>query len=394
MPIYKCETCGKEFKQKGHWTDHNNKKKPCALNLSQLHNAAQSTIVPITTKTVKEYIDQCKCIYCGKEFARKDYVIRHMKNSCKGIKKIEDEKDKILKDLIAETENLKKQLSQVVNGNINSSIIGNNNIQTLNNQTINNNNNNQQNIYLTNYGNEDLKKIDQKEILTALKRGFQAPVELTKAIHFNPKHPENHNIYIPKINEKNAMVHKHDCWTLRDKNDLVNDIHEARKNYVEENFDEITKHLHPYNIKSLKRWLERDDDDEGIINTKGDIKRLLYDKRKMVTDNNKKIEKIKKESNVIKDKKVSVTKSVTKSIKDKKIQKSKKSDDVNDNENVKSIKDKKIQKAKKKYSETSSEHNSSDTNTDIDTDTDTDTDTDIDISDNSDDRKKNVGLFC
>ena len=29
MVIYSCEKCGKEFKQKGHYTNHLNKKLPC-----------------------------------------------------------------------------------------------------------------------------------------------------------------------------------------------------------------------------------------------------------------------------------------------------------------------------------------------------------------------------
>ena len=31
MVIYSCEKCGKEFKQKGHYTKHWNKKNPCVV---------------------------------------------------------------------------------------------------------------------------------------------------------------------------------------------------------------------------------------------------------------------------------------------------------------------------------------------------------------------------
>ena len=31
MVIYRCEKCGKEFSQKGHYTNHLNKKNPCVV---------------------------------------------------------------------------------------------------------------------------------------------------------------------------------------------------------------------------------------------------------------------------------------------------------------------------------------------------------------------------
>jgi hypothetical protein len=34
----------------------------------------------------------CKCIYCQKEFTRKDSVMYHIKNNCKKVKEIEEEK--------------------------------------------------------------------------------------------------------------------------------------------------------------------------------------------------------------------------------------------------------------------------------------------------------------
>lgn len=35
---------------------------------------------------------------------------------------------------------------------------------------------------------------------------FNSTLKLTDTIHFNPKHPEYHNIYIPSMKDKYAMV--------------------------------------------------------------------------------------------------------------------------------------------------------------------------------------------
>jgi len=170
---------------------------------------------------------------------------------------------------------LNASIGFIENNAINTGAI-NSNINSNNNNTINT----QQNITLVGYKEEDLNKIDKSEILTIMKRGFQAPVELTRTIHFNPKYPEFHNIFIPKINEKYGMVFTNGKWRLIDKNDLVDDIYENKREFIIQNFDNFINQLDEFKKKSLKRWLNTDEnDDESIINTKEDIKRLLYDNR-------------------------------------------------------------------------------------------------------------------
>ena len=69
----------------------------------------------------------------------------------------------------------------------------------INNGTINNN------IVLIGYGKEDLAKIDKKDILKSLKKGFYSTIQLTESVHFNPKYPEYHNVYISNIKDKNPF---------------------------------------------------------------------------------------------------------------------------------------------------------------------------------------------
>jgi hypothetical protein len=57
-----------------------------------------------------------------------------------------------------------------------------------------------------------MSKIDTSEILRAMRMGFHSTIQLTKAIHFNPKHPEYHNVYIPSMKDKYAMVYKNKNW--------------------------------------------------------------------------------------------------------------------------------------------------------------------------------------
>jgi CTP:phosphocholine cytidylyltransferase-like protein len=96
--------------------------------------------------------------------------------------------------LLLQEENklLKNQLRQ-------SNKIINNTINNINNGTLNNN------IILVGYGKEDMSKIYHKEILKGLQNGFYSTVKLTDTIHFNPKYPEYHNIYIYLISKINMV---------------------------------------------------------------------------------------------------------------------------------------------------------------------------------------------
>jgi hypothetical protein len=302
-------------------------------------NDKLKNIINIDNKYIKKCLDECKCAYCGNVYTRKNNVISHIKHHCKRVKEIEKERDLIFANLKnieeakkfkEEKENLKEEKKKIdeekekfndkktieelkeQNKKIekqNKMILSmfnklqkefkksnttktknSNNTQTISNNNINSNNNNmvnnnQQNITLVGYKNEDLDKLDKSEILAIMKRGFQAPVELTRTIHFNPKYPEFHNIYIPKINERYGMVFTNDKWRLIDKNDLIDDIYENKRDFIIQNLDNFINQLDEFKKKSLKRWLDiNDNDDESIITTKEDIKKLLFDNRHLAMD--------------------------------------------------------------------------------------------------------------
>jgi hypothetical protein len=339
MNKFECHKCNRVFGYKHHLIDHLNKKKSCVNNKEEhVDKDINMDIFDkndiIDSKTMKEYLDKYQCVYCKKQFTRKDNVMTHIKNNCKKIKEIEskkheiftklkkledtnkkleeenkrlkeekdlenkklreDFKDELNKRLTEEVTKIKQELQLLSKDS--TSINGNNNsIYSHNTDNSINNNFNQQNIILNNYNKEDMSKLDENVILAIMKRGYQSTVELTRAVHFNPKYPENHNIYIPKINEKHGMVYIDNCWKLMDKNVLAEDIYENKRDFIVQNLDKFFNKLDENKKKTLRRFLDNDDnDDEAIINTKNDIKNLLYENRKMVINNIKAIEKANK----------------------------------------------------------------------------------------------------
>jgi hypothetical protein len=274
-------------------------------------------------------LNKNQCIYCNKKFTRKDNVKYHMKKSCKIKQEINKQREIIFEKLkldqeekekylykIKKLENEKYEMKQLIDENkkYNEKIFKiisklekkiEKQAQIINNDNSFINNDNSQHLYLLNYNKEDLSKLDKKKVVASLNRGYQAPIEITKLIHFDEEHPEHHNIYIPKINEKYAMVFKDDVWRLMDKNVLVDDIFENKRDYIVENLEKFIKEIDPRKLEALKHFLNSEDYEIGIINTKEDIKKVLYENRRLAMDRRKEIEnnKRKKKLDIIKLKK-------------------------------------------------------------------------------------------
>jgi hypothetical protein len=311
MGMYKCKNCEREFKQKCHLDNHHNKKIPCkkTINLAELNDIInsndQQNILNIHnldninsslyyqefnnkivgSESLKQSLNENKCGYCYKQFTRKDNIITHIKYNCKKKKEIEVEKKIIFDKLkLLETKNisLEKINKKIINemNEIKKILIKKNKIKNITNIT----NIEQQNYNLINYNKEDLSIIDRKKFLMAIKKGYNTPVEVTRAIHFNDAHPEYHNIYIPRINEKHAMVFKDNQWKLMNKDELVDDLHDQKKAFVEDNFDEFYNFLDDRKKKSLLKWMNSDDNENCIKNTKESIKNLLYENKNIVLE--------------------------------------------------------------------------------------------------------------
>ncbi len=145
------------------------------------------------------------------------------------------------------------------------------------------------------HGQEDMTKIDNGEILNALKKGYYSTLTLTEAVHFNPKYPEYQNVYISNIKDKYAMYYDGKSWTLTMKEELIDKIYEDKKSYIEENLDDFVNSLTDSRKNALDRWLNTDEEDDKIKEIKGKIRLLLYNKRELPIEN---YEIIKKDNSV------------------------------------------------------------------------------------------------
>jgi hypothetical protein len=326
MVKYECDECGKQFKKKSNYDDHKNRKNKCSQNLNIL-----------VKKNNK--LDDNSCNYCGKTFSKRGNLVTHMKNNCKKFKEKEKEKQEIfdkLKKVEEEAEKLRDKLKTINDPSIQNNTTNNiNNIDnnktnnitnTINNihndnSTVNNidnsivnnidnsinstnNINNNNNIMLVNYGDEDMGKFGKEKIANAMKKVYSSPLALTELIHFNPKYPEYHNVFIPKMNEKYAMVYEDDDWKILHKDKLANRIYYDKRNFVEEKYEDYKDYFTEPKINALIRFIEDDRNGykDGSGEIKEEIKLLLYNNRKMVIERKKLLEKSEKDKLKLKSK--------------------------------------------------------------------------------------------
>ena len=97
---------------------------------------------------------------------------------------------------------------------------------TINNITNNTTNNQNKiiNININNYGNENIDYLNKDYLNNLLQGAFTAIPKLIENIHFNPSHPENHNIKITNKKEPYIKVRKNDKWELQDKKENIGNI--------------------------------------------------------------------------------------------------------------------------------------------------------------------------
>jgi polyhydroxyalkanoate synthesis regulator phasin len=168
----------------------------------------KSTFLP--QKTTKKYT----CEFCKKNYSRIDSLNRHKKNFCKEKNKICDQVELLMKEMKKKDEQIEKLIKELEQTN---------NKPNINRGTINNANN-QCNIIINNFGEEKIEYITDKAFKKLLSTPISAIPKLIELKHFNPDHPENHNVKITNIHDKYAKIYKDKKWLTQHKKDVIQEL--------------------------------------------------------------------------------------------------------------------------------------------------------------------------
>jgi hypothetical protein len=317
MVEYLCSKCGFKTNKKSTYTSHINRKTPCIKKLVKnndkrsnndklSNNDKRSNVATLINEIDTKSITENKCVYCGREYSRKDSLQRHIEKTCKNKQKIDDNQDIIFNKLIKKVDDLQNKMTSdntIINESNNNKNEYNykaetiNNTKNISNNTLNNIQNNIQNnqhINLVSFGKEDMSFITDAVCKYMIDRGFKSIPRLVEFVHFNRNHPEYHNIFISHFREKYVWINYNRKWKLQDRDETIEQLIDDKKDFLTEKFHNLKEELNPSSIKKFNRFLDQQDEDSVIQSLKKDVKLILYNGRDMAREtrsiNNKKIE--------------------------------------------------------------------------------------------------------
>ena len=193
------------------------------------------------------------------------------------------------------------KMKQIINKNINNKNSNNTNNYTQNNIII-------PSDKLTEFGKEDLTKIDLKDLFQIIQNprltGTSIFIEMLKLIHFNPKLPQFQNVYLTDKNREKFMTWNGKKWGLNA--DCINKILSQFEDWKLLNEDDIEEAGKTGNYKRVVekfiKFFDKcffDDNDENKEDIKRNenfresieelIKEFLYNNRNTPIDNFEKI---------------------------------------------------------------------------------------------------------
>ena len=141
---------------------------------------------------------------------------------------------------------------------------------------------NQQNIYINNLGQENLDYLSSDYLGKLLNLPYSAIPKLIKNIHFNPKHPENHNVRITNKKLPYAQIYKNNEWVISDKKEVIENMVDNGFNIIDSFYNEKSDNL-DYNKKyKFKNFQVKYDDKEKNL-----LKKLNKDAELILINNSK-----------------------------------------------------------------------------------------------------------
>ena len=306
MTIYTCSRCHKDFYLKANYTSHINRKFPCeatprdqnhtchgcgkefASHFSMLRHQSKGACKAHSEPGPSQSPERV-CQGCGKEFASHQSMVKHQsRGACKTVLEL---KQGFLA-LKAEAVDLKAELAalKAESGSKNTFNINvDNSINTVNNTICVG-----PNSGMTVFGEEDPSKIPH-EIRMQILQSPSYFMEYFKMTHLNPETPEQHNMkYTNRRDNAFQVVGKDGQLQTILADTAFGTVSKGASSFVDFHKDE--KELTPENrtrLKSICDMLTKphvDGEAKAYKNSCiSQVKRAIYDKRKMVVDTMKRL---------------------------------------------------------------------------------------------------------
>ena len=299
MVEYCCSICNFKTNIKTHYTrhlqtkKHKTNEKAVKKNLPQFTsnslNLPQFTSLNLSKnpkiKTNPE-LSHTRCNYCNLEISSKN-MARHQRTTCKKIpnykqkqliEKYNSHKSSKCKQLVIINKNNNgDDLNPNSNKNTNTNTNSNNTniINTNSNNTTNIQNNNSINVNINPFGEENIEKITEKQILKILNKAYSGFPQIIKHLHFNIE--ENRNVYQPNINKPYIKYYNGNRW-LSDKFDSISQkMFNKVSNLLEDWLEEYQTKINERKQNVLNNFIDDCNDGKTEENFNNELKMFFMD---------------------------------------------------------------------------------------------------------------------
>ena len=174
----------------------------------------------------------CTAMYvcaCGKSFQQRQSLSRHKKNCNVTDQMLQETNQNKLERLEKQNEELQKRVEELLMAQETKNSITQN-IET------------QQNIHIhiNAFGQENYDYIDDKTVESCLDKIYKSVPAIIKKLHFDPEHPENHNIKITNRKLPYASVMgENQKWKVVDKKNAIEDMVNNGFNILDEKYPTV-----------------------------------------------------------------------------------------------------------------------------------------------------------
>jgi hypothetical protein len=298
--MFICSDCKREFTYKCGYVRHVSSKKSCK-NIQQDEiilekNKADIDIVDIDTlikKREKIYnklyrlknkqVTDLTCSYCDYKFTRKDSLNKHLKERCKILNNLTEQKQD-LDNKIMEYKKINNKKTQIPtapnttpNNTTNNTTINSNNTTT----NITNNININMPVKLVNFGNETLEHITLEELIYLANTHFSGLLGTYKRVYFDDRCPENQTVYSTTPSSNLVHYHQNGRFLTMSADDAIDTIRTQSAKLIHTKINAHKDNI-PDKIKDgyydfVDRYDNMTEEAEKRIITQ--IKCLLYDYR-------------------------------------------------------------------------------------------------------------------
>lgn len=150
----------------------------------------------------------------------------------------------------------------------------------INNTTINNVTNTIVNITLP-YNETNHEFLNDNDYIQCINRMIMSVPNLIQKIHFDPDHPENHNIYISDCSRNKLLMYNGNNWTISNHKEMIDKLlidHE----YLIEEWLENGEDKYIELMKKFKEYMDKKSEIGVEDKIKEEINLILYNNRNVV----------------------------------------------------------------------------------------------------------------